>query len=91
MPEPDSPTSATVRPRGTLNDTQFGVSLLIDSRYEPHHLGRYYNWMIWYPMIYWAIQVAASVVSVPKAFFKKSGERAVWVSPDRGIKPGSEA
>ena len=69
---------------------QFAVSLTIDSRYETK-LGRTYYWMIWYPMIYWAIQVAASVVSVPKAFFKKSGERAVWVSPDRGIKPGSEA
>ena len=66
---------------------QFGVSLMIDSRYEPRTLGRYYYWMIWYPMIYWAIHAAASVVAVPKALLKHRGSRAIWVSPDRGIRP----
>jgi len=66
---------------------QFGISLIIDSRYEPRTLGRYYYWMIWYPMIYWAIQAAASVVALPKALRKHRGSRAVWVSPDRGIRP----
>lgn len=64
---------------------QFGVSLAIDSRYEPR-LGRYYYWMIWYPMIYWAIHTAATVVAVPRALFKRAGKRAIWTSPDRGIR-----
>ena len=68
---------------------QFGVSLTIDSRYEPR-LGQYYYWVIWYPMIYWVVQAAASIVAVPKALTKKRGERAIWVSPDRGVRPGVE-
>jgi len=63
---------------------QFGISLTIDSRYEPA-LSRYYYWMIWYPMLYWMIHSAATCVAVPKALLKKRGQRAVWVSPDRGI------
>jgi biofilm PGA synthesis N-glycosyltransferase PgaC len=69
---------------------QFGISLAIDSRYEPH-FGKYYYWMIWYPMIYWALHTAATVVAVPKALAKKRGTRAVWVSPDRGVRPSGEA
>jgi biofilm PGA synthesis N-glycosyltransferase PgaC len=65
---------------------QFGVSLAIDSRYEPA-LSRYYYWMIWYPMLYWLIHSAATVVAVPKALLKTRGSRAIWVSPDRGIRP----
>jgi biofilm PGA synthesis N-glycosyltransferase PgaC len=64
---------------------QFGISLAIDSRYEPA-FGRYYYWMIWYPMIYWTLHTAATVVAVPKAMLKKRGTRAVWVSPDRGVR-----
>ena len=66
---------------------QFGISLVIDSRYESNTLGRYYFWMIWYPMLYWMIHAAASIVAVPKALWKRRGSRAVWVSPDRGIRP----
>ena len=66
---------------------QFGISLAIDSRYEPA-LGRYYYWMIWYPMIYWMIHSTATIASVPKAIAKERGKRAVWVSPDRGVRPG---
>ena len=69
---------------------QFLISLIIDSRYEPNTLGRYYYWMIWYPMVYWAIQVAASCAAVPKAIQKERGKRAVWVSPDRGYRPQAE-
>ena len=66
---------------------QFAISLIIDGRYEPRTLGRYYYWMIWYPMIYWAIHATASVAAVPKALYKRRGSRAVWVSPDRGVRP----
>ena len=69
---------------------QFFVSLVIDSRYEPNTVGRYYYWMIWYPMVYWAIQAAASCAAVPRAIRKQRGKRAVWVSPDRGFRPQAE-
>jgi biofilm PGA synthesis N-glycosyltransferase PgaC len=75
---------------GTTCLLQFAISLIIDGRYEPRTLGRYYYWMIWYPMVYWAIHAAASVAAVPKASHKRRGSRAVWVSPDRGIRPRME-
>jgi biofilm PGA synthesis N-glycosyltransferase PgaC len=66
---------------------QFAISLVIDGRYEAYTFGRYYFWMIWYPMLYWMIHAAASIVAVPRALWKRQGSRAVWVSPDRGIRP----
>jgi biofilm PGA synthesis N-glycosyltransferase PgaC len=75
---------------GTTCLLQFALSITIDSRYEPG-LGRVYYWMIWYPMVYWMIQTAASVVAVPRALAKPSGRRAVWISPDRGLRPGRGA
>ncbi|MGB5579371.1 MAG: poly-beta-1,6-N-acetyl-D-glucosamine synthase [Woeseia sp.] len=66
---------------------QFALSLLIDSRYESRQLGQYYYWIIWYPMAYWIIHAAASVVAVPRALLKRRGTRAIWVSPDRGVRP----
>jgi len=38
-------------------------------------------------MVYWMIQTAASVVAVPRALLKPKGRRAIWVSPDRGLRP----
>ena len=66
---------------------QFALSLIIDSRYESRQLGQFYYWIIWYPMAYWVIHAAASVVAVPRAIIKRRGTRAIWVSPDRGIRP----
>ncbi len=63
---------------------QFAVSLTIDSRYESG-LGRYYYWMIWYPLAFWLISLLSSIVGLPRALFKRRGRRATWVSPDRGI------
>jgi len=63
---------------------QFAVSLFIDSRYEPK-IRRYYYWMIWYPMLFWMLSVATTVVGLPTAFFKDRNKRATWTSPDRGI------
>ena len=63
---------------------QFAISLAIDARYEKG-IGKYYYWMIWYPMAFWILNVFTTVVAVPKALLKKRGERATWVSPDRGI------
>jgi len=64
---------------------QFAVSLAIDSRYEKGIVKIYY-WMVWYPIVFWVLSVATTVVAVPKAFFKKKGKRATWVSPDRGVR-----
>jgi biofilm PGA synthesis N-glycosyltransferase PgaC len=63
---------------------QFAVSLAIDSRYEPR-LGRYYYWMVWYPLVYWILQSAATCVAVPKALMSGLKNRGTWTSPDRGI------
>ncbi len=64
---------------------QFAVSLIIDSRYE-RNIGKYYYWMIWYPMVYWIVNVLTVLAGLPKAVLKRRGARATWVSPDRGIK-----
>ena len=71
---------------GTTCLLQFAVSIAIDSRYE-RRLGRVYYWLIWYPMIYWIIQVTTSVFAVPRALLRKPGSRGTWVSPDRGVRP----
>ncbi len=75
---------------GTMCLMQFAVSLTIDSRYETR-LGRTYYWMIWYPMVYWMIQVATSICALPRALARPKGRRGIWTSPDRGIRPGMEA
>ena len=66
---------------------QFGVSLAIDSRYERKFggIGRYYYWMIWYPLVYWINNVLTTVVGLLKAIAKKQGQRAVCVTADRGV------
>jgi biofilm PGA synthesis N-glycosyltransferase PgaC len=66
---------------------QFGVSLAIDSRYERKFggIGRYYYWMIWYPLIYWINNVLTTVFGFLKALAKEQGQRAVWVTLDRGV------
>ncbi len=72
---------------GTTCLVQFGISLSIDSRYEPR-LGRYYYWMIWYPMAYWAIHAAATIVALPTAIRAARRQHVTWESPDRGLRPG---
>ncbi|QWT22589.1 poly-beta-1,6 N-acetyl-D-glucosamine synthase [Bacillus sp. NP157] len=64
--------------------TQFMLSLLVDRRYEAR-IGRHYYWMIWYPLAYWMLNTATSVVGLPRAAFRRHGSRATWVSPDRGV------
>jgi biofilm PGA synthesis N-glycosyltransferase PgaC len=64
---------------------QFGVSLLIDSHYEKN-IFKYYFWVIWYPIIYWTLNALVTCIGLPKALLRKKGKRAVWVSPDRGVK-----
>jgi poly-beta-1,6-N-acetyl-D-glucosamine synthase len=67
---------------------QFGVSLTIDSHYEYLTGGtaRYYYWMIWYPIVYWIINVGTTITGTIKAIRKKRGQRAIWVTLDRGLR-----
>ena len=64
---------------------QFFVSLAIDSRYE-RNLLRDYVWIIWYPMAFWLINVFTVVTAVPKAIIHRRSSKAVWESPDRGVR-----
>jgi biofilm PGA synthesis N-glycosyltransferase PgaC len=65
---------------------QFAVSLGIDARYEQRTGEKYYYWMIWYPIVYWLINIGTAVNGFIKAVRKKRGQRAVWVTVDRGLK-----
>lgn len=65
--------------------TQFALSLMIDANYEKG-LWRYYYWMVWFPIIYWLVNVIAILIGLPKALFRKKGKNATWVSPDRGLR-----
>lgn len=66
---------------------QFGVSLSIDSRYEHETgIGRYYYWMVWYPIVYWLMNIGTIIVGTIRAVKKKRGQRAVWVTVDRGLR-----
>jgi biofilm PGA synthesis N-glycosyltransferase PgaC len=65
---------------------QFAVSLGIDARYEQRTGEKYYYWMIWYPIVYWLINIGTAVNGFIAAVRKKRGQRAVWVTMDRGLK-----
>ena len=70
---------------GTTCLIQFAVSMFLDAKYEKG-LGRYYYWMIWYPLAYWMLSVATTLVAIPRVILR-GRKRAVWVSPDRGLQP----
>jgi poly-beta-1,6-N-acetyl-D-glucosamine synthase len=63
---------------------QVAIALIMDSRYEKG-LFRYYFWMIWYPVAFWVINVFTTVVATPRILLRRTGKRATWRSPDRGI------
>ncbi|MEO6698789.1 MAG: poly-beta-1,6-N-acetyl-D-glucosamine synthase [Paraperlucidibaca sp.] len=67
---------------------QFAVSKWMDSRYD-QGLGRNYYWMVWYPLVFWIITTLSTIVAFPKVLFRRTGQRARWVSPDRGVRPAS--
>ena len=69
---------------------QFAFSRWLDSRYE-QGLGRYYYWIIWYPLAFWVINIAATVVAYPRVLTRGGGKRARWVSPDRGLRRGNRS
>jgi len=63
---------------------QFGVSLLIDRRYEARLASAMY-WVIWYPLAYWMLNLFTSLAGFVKVVFGARRARARWLSPDRGI------
>ena len=67
---------------------QFALSEWLDRRYE-RGVGRYFYWMIWYPIVFWLINICSIIVAYPKVLSRSGGKRARWVSPDRGIRPKS--
>lgn len=64
---------------------QFGVSVLIERRYEPG-IARSLFWIVWYPFVYWLINLCTTLFSFPKVMLQIRRRRARWSSPDRGIK-----
>lgn len=64
---------------------QFAVAKTLDSGYD-HGMGKNYYWMVWYPMVYWTLNVFTTVVAFPRAVLAAKGTRARWTSPDRGVK-----
>lgn len=65
---------------------QFVLSLWLDRPYD-RELPRVLFWMIWYPLLFWMVTTAAAVVALPRVLLRPSGQRARWVSPDRGVRP----
>lgn len=68
---------------------QILISMLLDRHYD-HRIFRHFFWMIWYPLAYWVLNMATTVWALPKVFIRKRGKRAVWVSPDRGLRTPSK-
>ena len=64
---------------------QFGISTLIDRRYEPGLTYSLY-WIVWYPFVYWLISLTTTICSFPSVMLRMRRQRARWTSPDRGIK-----
>jgi len=64
---------------------QFAFSMSIDARYD-RGFGRMYFWIIWYPVAFWLVNICTIAVAVPKALLKPKGKRAIWTSPDRGLR-----
>ncbi len=65
---------------------QFVVALTIESRYEKG-LFKLIFWVIWYPFFFWMLTLVTTLAGFPKALFQLHRKRALWNSPDRGIKP----
>lgn len=63
---------------------QFAISIIIDRRYEKGLVGTLF-WVIWYPLVFWMLNLFTSLVSFPKVMLRRQTQRARWVSPDRGI------
>jgi biofilm PGA synthesis N-glycosyltransferase PgaC len=64
---------------------QIALSMFLDSKYDVG-LWKIYFWMIWYPLVYWMLNVITVVFAVPQTLLRRNKQYATWVSPDRGLK-----
>lgn len=62
---------------------QFTVGALLDRRYDARVI-RDLAWSIWYPLAFWLLQFATTIVAYPLVLLRRRGKPATWVSPDRG-------
>jgi biofilm PGA synthesis N-glycosyltransferase PgaC len=60
------------------------VSVFVDQRFE-RNLGIALFWVVWYPLLFWALQAATAVFGLPRALFRMRKPSGTWVSPDRGV------
>ncbi|NDE87701.1 MAG: poly-beta-1,6 N-acetyl-D-glucosamine synthase [Gammaproteobacteria bacterium] len=63
---------------------QMTIALFIDRRYDAG-MERLAGWLLFYPLIFWLVQVATTVVGFPLAASRSRGRPATWISPDRGM------
>ena len=63
---------------------QLALGLMFDSRSESK-IFKIFFWLIWYPLIYWVLNAAVTVVGFPKGMSKIKSVPAIWDSPDRGL------
>jgi biofilm PGA synthesis N-glycosyltransferase PgaC len=70
---------------GTTCLLQIFVSLLLDRKYD-RDLFRHVFWMIWYPIAYWMLNLFTTIAALPMTLLRDRGKRAVWISPDRGVR-----
>lgn len=64
---------------------QAAVSMALDDRFE-EGLPRMLFWVIWYPLLFWALQTATAVVALPRVLARDRQVRGTWTSPDRGFR-----
>ncbi len=64
---------------------QFALALMIESRYEKH-MRRTLGWAVWYPIVFWMLSLATTLVGFTKALLKSSHKRGLWLTVDRGYR-----
>lgn len=67
---------------------QLFLSLIYDSKYDK--VFKYYIWAVWYPTVYWVVNVFVVISAIPKSIKSRIyGGYATWISPDRGMRSRS--
>jgi biofilm PGA synthesis N-glycosyltransferase PgaC len=60
------------------------TGIVLDRHYDVKSFRQYF-WMIWYPLLYWMLNMCTTIWAVPKTILRARDKRAVWHSPDRGV------
>lgn len=68
---------------------QFAVSMVLERHYDKKLFRNYFS-MVWYPVVFWIINWLTSIVAFPRALIRPRGQRARWVTVDRGIQASKE-